>query len=196
MSDRNPYLGWLLVLIASVIFLLLYRDVEGQQAGPELSVLEPLPQRTSEPGVLVSVHALRVAKCRLLVERLYPNSGFLPFVEFFIAEHERLGMGSAWYWSAVYGGANFSLQVGGVAPGNCAGPLDVKHWPLVRDPKANIRWHCREMSGFYKRGVRGIRLCYSVFLPAHPRDWGGGRFKRTDRQHRETINEAYRDGRL
>jgi hypothetical protein len=139
---------------------------------------------------------LRVAKCRMIVERLYPRSGFGPYVEFFIDEHERLGMGAEWWWSLVYGGANFSLRVGARAPGNCAGPMDVKHYPLVLDPKANIRWHCREMAGFYGRGVRGIRLCYSVFLPANPRDWGGGRFKRTHRKHLQCIEAAYKRGDL
>jgi len=52
MSDRNPYLGWLLVLIAAVIFLPLYHNADGQQAGPELPALEPSPQRTSEAGAL------------------------------------------------------------------------------------------------------------------------------------------------
>jgi len=35
MTDRNPYLGWLLVLIAAVIILPLHRVVEGQVILPE-----------------------------------------------------------------------------------------------------------------------------------------------------------------
>jgi hypothetical protein len=74
--------------------------------------------------------------------------------------------------------------------------MDVKHWPLVLDPAENIRWHVREMWGFYREGVRGRDLCEAVFLPAAPRDWGGGMFARTDRKHRVAIARAYREGRL
>jgi len=143
------------------------------------------------PAEADALHELRVKKCERIVQTFYPHSGFLPYVDFFVAEHERLGMGEAWYWSLVYGGANFSLKVGGVAPGGCAGPMDVKHRPLVLDPKANIRWHCREMAGFYARGVRGIDLCKHVFLPSRPRDWGGGRFAKTDRKFRKCIERGY-----
>ena len=185
------------------------------RAAPE--VLRPVRQsigspayttpRTSPPGPLdrLSTHDLRVRKCKRIVATFYDyrkrdgslaKSNFLPHVEFFISEHERLGMGPAWYWSLVYGGANFGLRCYGKAPGCCAGPMDVKHCPRVLDPQANIRWHCREMNGFYKRGVRGIRLCYSVFLPANPRDWGGGRFKRTHLKHKRCIEAGYRAGKL
>jgi len=145
------------------------------------------------------LHQVRVQKCRRIVSTLYPNSGFLPYCEVLVTTHERLereggpeaaGFGSAWWYSLVYGGANFSLQVGGVAPGNCAGPMDVKHWPLVLDPVENIEWHCREMLGFWKRGVRGRRLCECVFYPAAPRDWGGGRFRRTESRHRMVIERG------
>jgi len=44
--------------------------------------------------------------------------------------------------------------------------------------------------------VRGRDLCEAVFLPAAPRDWGGGMFARTDRKHRVAIARAYREGRL
>ena len=142
------------------------------------------------------LHQLRVRKCRYIVQHLYPNSGFGAYVEFFVSEHERLGMAEAWWYSLVYGGANFSLRVGATAPGSCAGPMDVKHRPLILDPKANIRWHCREMAGFYRRGVRGLRLCECVFYPARPHDWGGGRFAKTDRRHRACIERAYQEGRL
>ena len=147
--------------------------------------------RTELPSAAERLHDLRVRKCEKIVRALYPDSGFLPYVEFFIAEHERLGMGEAWWWSLVYGGANFSLKVGGRAPGNCCGPLDVKGLPLATDPHDNIRRHCREMLGFWKRGVRGRDLCEHVFYPAAPRDWqvrdGEGRFARTESRHREVI---------
>ena len=155
--------------------------------------------RTTTPATDLlprELHRLRIAKCRYLVERLYPRSGFAPYIEFFISEHERLGMAEAWWDSLTYGAANFSLRVGARAPGNCCGPLDVKGLPLALDPQENIRRHCREMASFYRRGVRGRRLCECVFYPRRPHDWGGGRFRRTDRRHRECIERAYREGEL
>jgi len=154
--------------------------------------------RTSLPTEAERLHDVRVRKCEALVRCFYPTSGFLPYCETLVATHERMeaeggpraeGFGAAWYWSLVYGGANFDLRVGAVAPGNCAGPMDVKHSPLVLDPVANVEWHCREMLGFYVRGVRGRDLCAAVFYPAAPRDWGGGRFACTDRMFREMLAE-------
>lgn len=151
----------------------------------------------------VNLHDLRVAKCRYIVDHLYPHSGFAPYCEFLITEHERLeyehgqrahGYSAAWWWSLVYGGANFSLRVGAVAPGHCAGPMDVKHWPLVLDPEVNIQYHCREMLHFYKRGVRGLSLCEHVFYPRRPHDWGGGRFRRTHRAHLRAIEQMIATG--
>jgi len=145
------------------------------------------------------LHRRRVWECRRIVAELYPWSGFLPYCEVLVSVHERMereggpaaaGYGAAWFWSIVYGGANFSLQVGGIAPGNCAGPMDVKHSPRVLDPVQNIEWHCREMLGFWKRGVRGRDLCEHVFLPANPRDWGGGRFRRTEARCRKALEET------
>lgn len=169
----------------------------GQETHPVLPADGRLTTpRTDLPSEAERLHGLRVRKCEKIVEALYPNSGFLPYCETLVATHERMeaeggpqaaGFGAAWWWSLIYGGANFSLRVGGVAPGSCAGPMDVKHYPLVRDPEENIRWHCREMLGFYKRGVRGRDLCEHVFYPAAPRDWGGGRFRRTERKHRDII---------
>jgi hypothetical protein len=159
----------------------------------------------TEADELAALHALRVRKCERLVATFYANSGFLPYCETLVATHERMeaeggerarGFGAAWYWSLVYGAANFGLRVGGVAPGSCAGPMDVKHRPLVLDPVANIEWHCREMLGFYKRGVRGRDLCEHVMLPAAPRDWGGGRFRRTDARFRACIERGYEVGKL
>ena len=160
------------------------------------TVGDPEPQRTSRPGALDRVHDLRVHKCRAIVQALYPDSGFLPYCEFFISEHERQGIAEEWQWSLAYGGANFSLRVGGIAPGNCAGPMDVKHRPLVTDPEANIAWHCREMAYYHKRGRHGYRLVKTVFLPRAPRDWGHRRILRTYRRHVQTITEAYRRGEL
>ena len=102
------------------------------------------------------------------------------------------GFGAAWWWSMVYGGANFGLTCYATAPGWCAGPLDVKtRGYYVLDPEANIRHHCDEMFSFYKRGIRGIRLCEYVFLPANPRDWNNGQFRRTHAKHKGFITRAY-----
>jgi hypothetical protein len=152
------------------------------------------------------------------------RANFLPYCEYLVTTHERLeaeglrklalavetndkakireykhssGYGGAWYWSLVYGGANFSLRCHARAPGLCAGPMDVKstswaqHERMVADTEANILWHCEEMWGFWKDGVRGRDLCEYVFYPHRPHDWGGGRFQRTDNKHRERLLLAY-----
>lgn len=162
----------------------------------------------------VELHKLRVKKCTRIIETFYDyrhkdgsmsKTNFLPYVEYFISYHERLekdavekgnmsakGFGDAWYWSTVYGGANFSMSCYSTAPGSCAGPLDVKHSPLVLDPRANIRFHCNEMFSYYKRGVRGINLCKWVFLPANPRDWGNNMFAKTNIKYIECIHNGYK----
>ena len=161
------------------------------------------------PSDAEAIHALRVRKAERLVATFAPHSGFLPYCETLVSTHERMeaeggerarGFGGAWYWSLVYGTANFGLRVGGVAPGNCAGPMDVKRFPLVLDPIENIEWHCREMLSFYKRGVRGRSLCEHVYLPSNPKDWqvrnGKGRFERTDEIFRECLQRGYEVGKL
>ena len=154
-----------------------------------------------------SIHnPLALAKCRIIAN-LYARGDsrdFYPWCGTLIAEHERLaltspegrGFESAWWWSMVYGGANFNLRCYTTAPGNCAGPMDVKHLPLLTDPGDNIRYHCLEMFGFWKRGVRGIDLCKHMFYPAAPRDWGGHMFAVTDERHRIAIFRGYARGRL
>lgn len=171
--------------------------------GKDLVEVQDFPERLGiAPGDnIVKSDTLAHTLRRRIVAELYPWSGFLPYCEVqeLISVHERMereggpaaaGYGEAWFWSIVYGGANFSLQVGGIAPGNCAGPMDVKHSPRVLDPVQNIEWHCREMLGFWKRGVRGRDLCEHVFLPANPRDWGGGRFRRTEARCRKALEET------
>ena len=155
------------------------------------------------------IHALRVQKCMRIIKTFYNYKGktnFSPYVEYFISYHEQLeknggkdakGFSEAWWWSLVYGGANFSMSCYSTAPGNCAGPLDVKHYPLVLDPKANIRHHCQEMFSYYKNNnARGIELCKYVMLPASPRDWGGGMFRKTNQKHMNCIAKGYKFGNL
>lgn len=185
----------------------------------------PAPARITEPGEIESItheqkgptaaeiHKLRVAKCKRIIQTFYNYNGranFTPHIEFFVSYHEQLerdflakgdqrakGFGEVWWWSLVYGGANFGMTCYGVAPGNCAGPLDVKHYPLVLDPKENIKHHCQEMFGYYlHNGVRGIDLCKWVMMPCNPHDWGGGMFRRTNERHLADIARAYKFGRL
>lgn len=149
---------------------------------------------------------LRVAKARVIVESYYDHDGrasFYPWIGTLIREHERIAcahhapeFAGAWWWSLVYGGANFSLRCYAVAPGSCAGPLDVKHAPPVTYPPANIRHHVAEMWTGYQRGYRGRGLCEYVMYPARPHDWGGGRFASIDAKHRARIQLAYERGEL
>ena len=175
---------------------------------------EALPERTLENlPPTDTIHQVRVRKCQRIISTFYNYRGranFGPHIEYFISYHEKLerehvakgdmrakGFGETWWWSLVYGGANFSMTCYGVAPGNCAGPLDVKHYPLVLDPKANIRHHTNEIFTYYRQnGVRGIDLCRWVMYPARPHDWGGGMFAKTNRKHLNDIARAYRFGKL
>ena len=177
-------------------------------AGVEIADRGLETPRTTTPSVdLVAgdLHRLRVKKCRRLMLTFadYGNSrsSFEPHIEFFVTEHERLGMPGAWYWSLVYGYSNFGLRCYASAPGNCRGPLDVKGIPLAIEPEDNIRRHCAEMHGFWKRGVRGRDLCESVFYPASPFDWdkdrdGRGRFERNDAKFKACIARGYEYGKL
>jgi hypothetical protein len=125
-------------------------------------------------------------------------------VGFLIAEHQRLemaavakgkrghGYSAAYWYSLVYGAADFGLRCYATAPGACAGPMDVKHFPLVRDPRRNVTWHVEEMLQGYLRGYRGRGLCEFVFYPAAPRDWGGGRFQRTEARMQDTLARGQR----
>ena len=171
-------------------------------------VLSCLLFAVSVAAATTSLHDRRVAKCRYIVKTLYPHEGtadFLPYVDYFITRHEAAeggcpggapGFGAMWYWSLVYGAANFELRCHATSEGSCAGPMDVKHHPVITDPKKNIDWHVNEMLGFYQVGVRDIDLCYHVFLPKHPRDWGGGRFKKTHRRFQECLRKGYLKGDL
>lgn len=155
------------------------------------------------------LHAIRVAKCRYVVRHAYyygDERDFLPYCEYLVTYHEQLerdacakgkpasGYGAAWWYSLVYGGANFSLKCYRRAPGRCVGPLDVKGKPGSIDPKRNIQYHCQEMLTGYLAGYRGLGLCRYVMLPARPTDWGGGMFAKTDARLRAVLAAGYRDG--
>ena len=152
-------------------------------------------------------------KCQRIITTFYNHKGrsnLGPHIEYFISYHEQMearylaagdkradGFGETWWWSLVYGGANFEMRCYATSEGNCAGPLDVKQYPLVTDPEANIRHHVWEMFDYYlNHGVRGIDLCKWVFYPAKPRDWGHGRFRKTNERHQRDIVRAYELGKL
>ena len=137
-----------------------------------------LPARTSRP------EALRRAKCRLLWRTVAPWSYSEDLCEFFVAEHERQGIGDQWYYSLVYGFSNFGLTIG-KRVGPCYGPMDVRQeWARacgyraahLRDPRRNIRAHVAEMALYHRRtGETGMALLARVFYPASPRRyrrWG------------------------
>jgi hypothetical protein len=66
--------------------------------------------------------------------------------------------------------------------------MDVKtpgHYVL--NPRKNITHHVDEMLQAYMRGYRGRGLCEWVFFPAAPRDWGCGRFRRTEAKMQTTL---------
>lgn len=193
---RSRVTRWLaiaaVVCVGLLVLALAARATDTTEAAGAADEAAPAAQ---EPSAR-ELRDLRVRKCHAVVNALYPKSGFAPYCGYFIDEHERLGIADEWQWSLAYGGANFSLRVGAVAPGNCAGPMDVKHRPLVLDPQKNITWHCREMAYYHKRGRSGYRLVQTVFYPARPRDWGGGRIRRAYQRHMQAIDAAYKRGDL
>ena len=143
----------------------------------------------------------RHAKADYLWRTAAPWSYSPRLVEHFIAEHERLGIGPEWYWSAVYGFSNFGLTVGKRAPGLCYSPMDVK-WPGfarqagcrrpndLRDPYYNVTAHCLEMAHYHGRtGETGMALLARVFYPARPMRYH--RWADTDRRFRGLLGEWY-----
>jgi len=131
------------------------------------------------------------------------RASFLPYVAdlidycYYIAEiKNEPGFAATWYWALVYGMANFSLTCYGTAPGNCTGPFDVKKSPRVMDPIKNMQHHVQEQYTGWSRGYRGIGLCKYVMLPANPRDWGGGQFRRTNEKFLKCIQRGYEVGKL
>jgi len=152
----------------------------------------------------------RRRKCRLLWATHAPWYYTQDLADFLCGEHEQRGIGPEWYYSLIYGMANFGLRVGATAPGRCYGPMDVK-WPycsradaqrlldgrawrqsILRDPYVNIACHTGEMSRLHSRtGRTGMALIRSVFYPAAP--WGRAtnrwapRWQRWDRKFRATL---------
>lgn len=185
-ARRRARVGRALMAVAGVALLALLILLATRAAGEGVTLPAPDP---------AALRDLRVAKCRAVVDALYPGSGFGPYVEHFIDEHERLGIGSEWQWSLAYGGANMSLRCHFRARNGCAGPMDRPGGST--DPQANIRAHCKE-AAYYRRtrGERGYALAKRVFYPRAPRDWGGGRIRKAYGRHVAAIEAAYKGGRL
>ena len=188
LARRRARVCRVLMFVAGVSLLALLILLTTRAAGDG----RPLPPAV--PAAL-PLHALRVAKCGVVVDALYAGSGFAQHVEFFIAEHERLGIADEWQWSLAYGGANMELRCNYRARNGCAGPMDRPRGP--KEPQANIRAHCKE-AAYYRRtkGERGYTLAKRIFYPARPHDWGGGRIRKAYSRHVQIIEAAYRDGRL
>ena len=191
-ARRRARVCRVLMFVAGVLLLALLVLLTTRAAGEGVTL--PAPDPAALPAA-DELHALRVAKCRIVVDALYPKSGFGPYVEFFIEEHERLGIGSEWQWSLAYGGANCSLRCGVRFANGCTGPMDRPRGP--RDPQANIRAHCKEAAHYRRtRGETGYQLARRVFYPARPHDWGGSRIRKAYGRHVAAIETAYKDGRL
>ena len=164
-------------------------------------------RRTDDRQQTTKLFVARYDKASYIVRRLYhygDRRDFLPYVGYLIAEHQRLerksgqrGFGAAYFFSMIYSAANFGMRCYATAPGWCAGPMDTKTpGRYLLDPRANIRHHVAEMLDGYRRGYRDRGLCEYVFTPANPRDWGGGRFRRTEAKMRDCLARGQRLGRV
>jgi len=165
----------------------------GSEEDQRLLNLPPFPP---VPRPLPTASELRRAKCAYLWARVAPWSYSTALCEFFVAEHERAGIGPEAYFSLVYGFSNFGLTIG-KRVGPCYGPMDVRReWARacgykandLRDPRVNIRCHVREMAHYHRQtGETGMALLARVFYPASPRYYH--RWKPTDRRFRKLLSE-------
>jgi len=192
----------LLALLLALLLVLLLAGCAAAQA-----------KDAPAPEVL---RALRIAKASQVVRAGYSygdERDFLPYVPYLVRYHEYLegeairkgkpgqGYAAAYWWSLVYGGANFSLKCHRSAPGNCRGPLDVKGKRGSGNPQRNIEYHCQEMLTGYLLGYRGLGLCEYVMMPNAPRGWSYrwdkslrrsvDIFERTDMRHRVLLARWY-----
>ena len=155
----------------------------------------------TSPGTDTAVHQERVAKCRAIWQASAPWSYSPELAEFFVTEHERQCVGDQWWFSLIYGKANFGLTLHSRSPGLCFGPLDVK-WPGfarqvgahkpedLRDPRLNIRAHVAEMAYYHRRtGETGTSLLARVFYPASPRYYH--RWRSVAREHERYLRSWY-----
>jgi hypothetical protein len=163
------------------------------------------------PPPAPSASELRRAKCAYLWARVAPWSYSKGLCGFFVNEHERIGLGSDWYYSfcnaAHASGLNprMSFRKGGMwARGlmDCTqrnGPRsafrDLGSCDLFK-PKVSIRNHCLEMNSLHRQSRReGWSLQRAVFLPRSPDGWRARREQRKwqakDRAFRAIMADWY-----
>ncbi len=179
---------------------------------------EPAEAVAAPDAEAQAIHDLRVRKCERLWQTFAPWSYSEDLVDFFVTEHERRGIADQWYYSFLYGMANFGLRAGATAPGHCYGPMDCK-WPYaaradaahvlegawgesaLRQPRVNIACHVGEMARHHESTEReGMALLRTVFYPAAP--WGRAtnrwapQWSKWDRRCRACIERGYAVGKL
>jgi len=164
----------------------------------------------------------RRAKCRRLWQTFAPWSYDPDLCEFFISEHERVGLEDHWQLSLAYGMAAWGLRCGVQTAGAygpmdqrwrngfasscrkaCADLLDGRAWreSLLFDSRVNIRCHVEEMAYWHRRtGRTGYSLLRKVFLPANPdgsvsRSWGS-RWPTWMARFEADLARAYEYGKL
>lgn len=144
---------------------------------------------------------LRREKCRAVWQATAPWSYSRELSDYFVSEHERLGIAAEWWYSLVYGKANFGLTIGKRAPGLCYGPMDVK-WPNgakaagatkpddLRNPRTNIRAYCALASHWHRTtGRTGFRLLAITYYPARPHEYP--RWRPVEKQHQAILAKWY-----
>jgi len=132
-------------------------------------------------------HTQRVCKCCAVWQELYPWSYDEDLVEFFIGEHERVGLGPEWWYSLIYGASGAGLRAD-MHYGPARGMFD-QHFTFIQCrrrqfddvlpehapwgptalhvPKVAVRAHVLEASYYHERtGRLGWALQRKVFLPA------------------------------
>ena len=163
-----------------------------------------------------------MAKCRRLWATVAPWSYDPDLCDFFIGEHERVGLADEWQHSLAYGMAAWGLRVGVQRLGAygptdqrwrngfasscrkaCADLLDGRAWreSLLFDARINVRCHVEELAYWHRRtGRTGYPLLRKVFLPANPdggtaRSWGR-RWPKWMAKFAETVTAGYECGKL
>lgn len=156
--------------------------------------------RTHFPTEAELLHAERVRKCGAAWRELAPWSYSHELVQFFVAEHERVGMGEYWALSMCTGLEAWGLRLR-VEKSGAYSPMDQRYYngfgrscydecrdllapgmawneDVLLDPRVNIRCHVEELAYWHRRtGRTGYSLLRKVFLPANPdgsvaRSWG------------------------
>ncbi|MGD9494996.1 MAG: hypothetical protein AB7Y46_01675 [Armatimonadota bacterium] len=175
--SSNPILVVCLIVLLAV-GIAMYRADSGQHA----------PAIASAGGELTPEQALRRQKAGVAWYGLAQHSYDRELVGFMCDELEAHGLADQWPYLLAYGEVNFGLTVGGVAPGPCYGPWDVKWcwargcraacadlvgeraWTtaILTDPYVNTRCAVLEMAHYHRPWRSGLDLLAKVFYPADP----------------------------